>query len=91
MDEINPATANTRVGIECLTLWMESDTLGAANHIANLQHDPDGPGTGAIISGLLNLSQLLVMMLAKERGARGEALVEGAHEILRDLSRKLPE
>jgi Phage integrase family len=32
MDETNPAAAATRVAVECLTLWMESDRLSAAEH-----------------------------------------------------------
>jgi hypothetical protein len=92
MDDIHPATACTRVAVECLTLWMESDRVGAAMHIARLKHDPDGPGADSIIVGLLNLSRCLVLKLAEERGATtAEESVEGAHEILRDLSRKLPE
>jgi hypothetical protein len=91
MSEINPATANTRVAIECLMLWMEQDRLGAAQHIAKLQDDPDGPGADAIIVGFLSLSHLLVLMLAKERGAQREDLVDMARGILSSLSRDLPE
>jgi hypothetical protein len=89
MDETNPATAATRVAIECLTLWMESDRLSAAEHIARLQHDPDGPGADRIITGLLNLSMLLVLELAKAQGA--EDIRERASEYLRTLSPQLPD
>jgi hypothetical protein len=91
MDEINPGTAATRVAIECLTLWLESDRLAAAKHIAELTHDPDGPGADRIITGLLNLSMVLVLDLAKERGATAEEMVEKAMDYLRDFSRRLPE
>jgi hypothetical protein len=91
MDDINPATAATRVAIECVTLWLESDRQSAAEHIARLQHDPDGPGADSIIVGLLNLSHFLVLMLAKERGASGDDLVERARGILQDMSRGFPE
>jgi hypothetical protein len=91
MDETNPATAATRVAIECLTLWMEQDRLGAAERIAKLQVDPDGPGATTIITGLLNLSHVLVLSLAKARGAGPGELAERAHDILRDWSRNLPE
>ena len=41
MDEVQPTTAHTRVGVECLTLWMEPDRVSAALHIALLKQDPD--------------------------------------------------
>jgi hypothetical protein len=92
MNETHPATASTRVAIECLTLWMEQDRLGAAMHITRLRHDPEGPGADGIILGLLNLSTFLVLQVAKERGATtAEELVEGARKYLRALSRDLPE
>ena len=37
MDEVQPITAHTRVGVECLTLWMEPDRVSAALHIALLK------------------------------------------------------
>jgi hypothetical protein len=91
MDETNPATAATRVAIECVTLWLESDRQSAAEHIAHLQHDPDGPGPDTIIVGLLSLSHLLLLMLANERRAGGDDLVEKARGILQKLSRDLLE
>jgi hypothetical protein len=93
MDETNPGTAATRVAVECLTLWLEpaSERLNAAKHIAELAHDPDGPGADRIITGLLNLSMWLVLDLAKERGATAEDMRERAMEYLRDFSRQLPE
>ena len=89
MDEINPATASTRVAVECLTLWMESDRQAAAEHIARLRHEPDGPGADSIIVGLLNLSMLLVLELANAQGA--EDIAKRAGEYLRNLSAQLPE
>lgn len=89
MDDANPATAATRVAIECLTLWLESDRDAAAGHIAGLQYDPGGPGADTIIGGLLNLSMLLVLELAQAQHA--EDIRERACEILHKLSRRLPE
>jgi hypothetical protein len=89
MSEMNHATAATRVAIECLTLWLESDRPSAAKRIARLQHDPDGPGADTIIVGLLNLGMLLVVELARAQGA--EDLCKRAGEILRNLSPRLPE
>ncbi len=88
------ATNATRIAIECLTLWMEPGEdarRNAAEHIAKLEHDREGPGPGAaaIIVGLLNLSMLLVLRLAKEQGA--EDIAKRAGEILRELSPQLPE
>jgi hypothetical protein len=89
MDEINPATASTRVAVEFLTLWMESDRQGAAEHIWQVLSDPDGPGAHSVIAGQLNLSMILVLELAKAQGA--EDIQERAGEILRSLSPQLPE
>jgi hypothetical protein len=91
MDETNPGTVATRVAVECLTLWLESDRLSAATHIAKLTHDPDGPGADRIITGLLNLSMILVLDLAKERGANADDMPDKAMEYLRNFSRQLPE
>ncbi len=71
------------------------DGIGQANaakHIADLTHDPDGPGADRIITGLLNLSMWLVLSLAKEQGTEtGDELNEKAGAFLRDSSRQLPE
>jgi hypothetical protein len=92
MDETNSATATTRVAVECLTLWLQSDRQRAVDHIADLATDPGGPGPTNIIVGLLNLSSWLVLTLAKERGAAtDDELREKAGDILRDFSRQLPE
>jgi hypothetical protein len=91
MDETNPATAATRLAIECVTLWMEPDRQLAAESIAEIQYDPDGPGADTIIVGLLNVSHLLVLMLAKERGAGDDDLVDKARSILQTMSRELPD
>jgi hypothetical protein len=96
MSEMNPATASTRVGIEFLTLWMESGDaarLSAIQHIQRILNEPDGPSAAmSIISGLLNLSMLLVFTLAREQGAEtDDALTEKAGDILRDWSRQFPE
>ena len=90
MDEMPaPTTAYTRVAVECLTLWLERDRVGAALHIALLKQDPDE--ADEMIVGLLNLSHKLLLKLAKERGATPYDLRDMAHAILCDLSLKLPE
>jgi hypothetical protein len=92
MDDINPATASTRVAIEFLTLWMESgDTarLSALQYIQRVLNEPDGPSAMSVISGLLNLSMFLLYELAEAQGA--EDLQQRANEYLRNLSAQLPE
>jgi hypothetical protein len=84
-------TEATRVAIECLTIWLETDKEQAAEHVAHLQHSPDGPGASTMISGFLNLSELLVLSLAKERGADAGNVREKAGDILREWSPQLPE
>jgi hypothetical protein len=91
MTEMNPATVSIRVAVECVTVWLESDRQSAAKYIAHLLHDPDGPGADTMIVGLVSLSQVLVLMLAEERGAGADDLVEKARGILQGLSRRLPE
>ena len=44
-----------------------------------------------MIVGLLNLSHKLLLKLARERGATPYDVRKKCHEILRDLSLKLPE
>lgn len=89
MSEMNPATAATRVAIEFLTLWLEPNRQRAAAHIKMALGDPDGPDAASIIAGQCNLGMMLVLELAKAQGA--EDLRERAGEILRELSRQLPE
>jgi hypothetical protein len=89
MREMNPATAAIRVAIEFLTLWLEDDRQRAAAHIRMALGDPDGPDAAAIIGGQCYLTMVLIIELAKAQGA--EDLHERAGEILRELSRRLPE
>ena len=89
MSEMNPVTATTRVAIELLTLWLEFDHPRPIAHIKMALSDPDGPDAASIITGQCNLSMMLVFDLAKAQGA--ENLRERAGEILRELSRQLPE
>lgn len=94
MDQPHLETDNTRVAIECLTLWMEPDDgarYRAVQHISHLMHDADGPGAVNIISGVLDLSMFLATSLAKECGAGEEDLLEMAGDFLRQLSLKLPD
>jgi hypothetical protein len=89
MREMNPATAATRVAIEFLTLFLEGDRQRAAAHIKMALDDPDGPDAASIIGGQGYLSMVLILELAKAQGA--EDLHERTGEILRELSRRLPE
>jgi hypothetical protein len=91
MDESHGATDDTRVAIECLTVWLEGDRDKAAEHIARLLNRPDGPGASRIISGFLYLSELLVLSLANERGADATNMRQKAGDILREWSPQLPE
>jgi len=94
MDQPHLETDNTRVAIECLTLWMEPDDgarYRAVQHISRLVHDADGPGAVNIISGVLDLSVFLATSLAKECGAGEEELLRMAGDFLRQLSLKLPD
>ena len=78
-----------RVGIEFLTVWLESDKQFATEHIYRVLKDPDGPGADRAIVGLLSLSMLLAFELAEEQGA--EDLQEWARKYLSNLSAQLPE
>jgi hypothetical protein len=90
MDEVQPTTAHTRVGVECLMLWLEPDRPNAARHVTTLiQQDPEE--AARIIVGLLNLSHKLLLKLATERGATPYDLRNREREILSDLSLKLSE
>jgi hypothetical protein len=91
MSEMNPATVGTRIAVEFVTLWMEQDHLCAAERIARILNDPDTPGAPLIVAGQCNLAMLLVLMLAKERGAGADDMMDKAREILQGLSRDLPE
>jgi hypothetical protein len=83
-------TGTTRIAVEFLTLWMGSDRKRAAEQIARVQQDPDGPGADAIITGLLNLNMLTLFRLATAQGATTtDTFYEQATAILRDMSRLL--
>jgi hypothetical protein len=90
----NAATGSTRVAIEFLTLWLEPGEQGArrqtADHIARVLYE-EGEDPVSVIAGQLNLGMLLVLRLAKERGATEADMFQKAADILRDLSRRLPE
>ena len=88
---MNPATTGTRIAVEFVTLWMEQDRLCAAERIARILNDPDTPGAPLIVAGQCNLAMLLVLMLAKERGAGADDMMDKAREVLQGLSRDLPE
>ena len=89
MSDTNRITASTRVAIEFLTVWLESDREFATEHIYRVLKDPDGPGADMAIVGLLNLSMLLAFEMAKAQGA--EDLQERARKYLSNLSAQLPE
>lgn len=87
-------TAATRIAIEFLTLWIEPGTearLTAARHIASVLREPGGEDLDSIVAGHLNLAMLLLFMLAKERGATEGYVFVLSRDIIRDLSRGLPE
>jgi hypothetical protein len=93
MGQLNLETGSTRVAIEFLTLWMEpGDDAGqrAAEHITHVLHE-EGEDPVSVIAGQLNLSMLLVLHLAKERGATEADMLQKAREILRDWSPQLRE
>ena len=90
MEETDPAIAGTRTAIQLLRLWLEQNRLTAA-HIQGVLNDPNGPGAAHIIAGQLDLGMLLLLTLAKERGAGVDDLEETARTILQDLSAGLSE
>ena len=89
MDEVQPATALTRVAVECLTLWLEPDRASAVLHVALLKQEP--AEADAMIVGLLHLSKKLLLKLVSQQGATPYDALDRAREILADLSLKLPE
>ena len=89
MTEMNPATTATRIAIEFLTLWLEPDHQRVAAHMRMALGDPDGPDAASIIAAQCYLSTVLILELAKAQSA--EDLDGRAREILRELSRQLPE
>jgi hypothetical protein len=84
----NPQTDATRVAIEFLTLWIEPDHHAAVEHIGMALHDPNGPGPVTAITGLLNLSMILAVALARASGA--DDTRAWALQYLRNLSTQLP-
>ncbi len=87
-------TAATRIAIEFLTLWIEPGTkarLTAAEHIASVLREPGGDDLDGVVAGHLNLAMFLLFMLAKERGATEGEVLAMSRDIIRDLSRGLPE
>lgn len=82
------ATDATRIAIEFLTLWMERDRNGAAEHITKVMTEPNGPESAHVVAGLLNLNMFTIFELAKANGAPDA--VEWAGEYLRNLSPQLP-
>jgi hypothetical protein len=91
MTDPNPATNATRIGIEFLTLWNEVDRKVAATHIVERLTAPDAPDPLTVIVGLLNLSELILLTLARESGAEAENLRTWAAEWLQTHSPQLPE
>jgi hypothetical protein len=87
------STAATRVAVELLNVWLERDTppIQAVQYIYNVLEAPETPGIKQVILGQLHLAELLLLMLAKARGANPYELRAKAHELLRWLSEGLPE
>jgi hypothetical protein len=84
-----------RLGIELLTAYLDRGSESdAAQYIANRLTenitDPDAPTHAHYTTGLLFLAELLVLSLAKERGA-SEDLRDVARQILQQLSAGLPD
>lgn len=78
-----------QIAVGCLTLWLEpgDDARAAAtDRIRGLLKDPVGPGAEATVVGLLDLSMLLVLKLAKARGTEDYDLWPAAGKILRELT-----
>lgn len=82
-------TDATRVAIEFLTLWMEDDRRGAAEHITNVL-GPQPEPVAAAIAGLLNLNMHALFALAKARGAEPDDIRAWAGDYLKHLSPDLP-
>jgi hypothetical protein len=92
MNEVDPAIANTRRAIEFLTVWMDQDRVDAPAYIERVLNDPNESGARNIIAGQCNLSMVLVLALAKERGAvTAEELWMKVGEILQELPQYFPE
>ena len=89
MTDPNQATAATRMAIEFLMLWMESNRQSAAEHIVRVLDDPGGPGRDSVIAGLLNLSMIFAFEAAKANGATDYPA--WVAEYLRHHSPELPE
>ena len=90
---MDPRTKTTRVGVELLTLWMETgqaERWAAAEHIQQLVADPNEPDA-EIIVGLLNLGMFLAITAAKAAGAPDHEMLDGARQIVRTISAGLPE
>jgi hypothetical protein len=92
------STENTRLAIEFLTVWMDdSDEEMAFSHITNVicANRPEVSAlemSAAAVTGLLNVSKILLVRLAQARGAMSDAEIQDkASEILCELSLRLPE
>jgi hypothetical protein len=90
-----PPADTVRLGIELLTAYLDRGTDSdapqyIADRLTDNITDPDAPTKAHYTTGLLFLAELLVLSLAKERGAT-EDLRAGAHQILQQLSAGLPE
>lgn len=91
------STENTRLAIEFLTVWMDdSDEEMAFSHVTNVicaDHQMSAlEMSAAAVTGLLNVSKILLVRLAQARGAMSDAEIQDkASEILRELSLRLPE
>lgn len=87
-------TGATRVAVEFLTLWLEPGDAArraAAEHIFEVLNQAGNPPAEAVIAGQLNLSMLLLLTLARERGHEAATLLDAGRAILRELAVKLPD
>ncbi|WP_037605827.1 hypothetical protein [Streptacidiphilus rugosus] len=82
---------STRLAIEFLNVWMDMDRHAAAEHIVEVLHTDDAPDSNLVIAGLLNLGQLMLLEIGKERGARNrDELLAKSREYLSELALNLP-
>jgi hypothetical protein len=87
------STAATRVAVELLNVWLDrgAPPIHAVQYISNVLEAPETPNIKQVILGQLRVAELLLLMLAKARGANPYEVRAKAHELLQWLSENLPE
>jgi hypothetical protein len=76
------STAAARVAVELLNVWLDRGTppLHAVQYICSVLEAPETPNIKQVILGQLRLAELLLLMLAKARGAHPYEARAKAHE-----------